>query len=49
MTRILDKADLTHSETAYEYQGHHHDAGVSFMRESDRVGVRVAGRRNGGS
>ncbi len=31
MTRILDKTDLTHSETEYEFQGHHHDAGVSFI------------------
>jgi mannose-6-phosphate isomerase-like protein (cupin superfamily) len=29
--RVLDKADLAHSETAYEFQGHHHDAGVSFI------------------
>ncbi len=31
MTRILNKADLAHSETVYEFQGHHHDAGVSFI------------------
>ena len=31
MTRILDKADLAHSETAYEFRGDHHDAGVSFI------------------
>ncbi len=31
MTRIIDIADLAHSETAYEFQGHHHDAGVSFV------------------
>jgi len=31
MTRIIDRGDLAHSETAYEFQGHHHDAGVSFI------------------
>ena len=31
MTRILDIADLAHSETAYEFEGHHYDAGVSFI------------------
>ena len=32
MTRILAIADLAQSETAYEFQGHHHgDAGVSFI------------------
>ena len=31
MTRILNKADLEHSDTAYEFQGYHHDAGVSFF------------------
>ena len=29
--RILDKTDLAHSETAHEFQGHHHDVGVSFI------------------
>jgi hypothetical protein len=29
--RVLDKDELAHSETAYEFQGHHHDAGVSFI------------------
>ena len=28
---ILNKADLAHGETTYEFQGHHHDAGVSFI------------------
>jgi hypothetical protein len=28
---VLDKDDLAHSETAYEFHGHHHDAGVSFI------------------
>ena len=31
MTRIINKTDLAHSETAYEFQGHHHDAGISFI------------------
>jgi mannose-6-phosphate isomerase-like protein (cupin superfamily) len=31
VTRILNKADLAHSETTYEFQGYHHDAGVSFI------------------
>jgi len=31
VTRIIDVADLAHSETAYEFQGHHHDTGVSFI------------------
>ncbi len=31
MTRILNLADLAASETASEFQGHHHDAGVSFI------------------
>ena len=31
MTRILNKADLPRSETAYEFQGDDHDAGVSFI------------------
>ena len=31
MTRILDKGDLARSETAYEFQGCHHDAGISFI------------------
>ncbi len=32
MTLILDKADLAHSEIAYEFEGHHYgDTGVSFI------------------
>ena len=31
MTRIIDVADLAHSETFYEFEGHPHDAGVSFI------------------
>ena len=31
MTHIIDMADLAHSETAYEFEGHRHDAGVSFI------------------
>ena len=31
MTRIIDKADLAHGESPYEFEGHHHDAGVSFI------------------
>ena len=31
MTRIIDKADLAHGESFYEFEGHHHDAGVSFI------------------
>ncbi|HEX6710551.1 MAG TPA: hypothetical protein VF068_09465 [Rubrobacter sp.] len=31
MTRIIDVTDLAHSETSYEFQGHDHDAGVSFI------------------
>ena len=32
MTRIIDIADLAHSETAYEFEGHHHgDTNVSFI------------------
>jgi mannose-6-phosphate isomerase-like protein (cupin superfamily) len=31
VTRILNKADLAHSETAYEFEGYHHDAAVSFI------------------
>ena len=31
MTRIIDKADLAHGETSYEFEGHHHDASVSFI------------------
>ena len=31
MTRIIDKADLAHGESSYEFEGHHHDAGVSFI------------------
>ncbi len=31
MTRIFDIADLAHSETAYKFEGHHHDdASISF-------------------
>ncbi|HEX2740547.1 MAG TPA: cupin domain-containing protein [Rubrobacter sp.] len=30
--RIIDVADLAHSETAYEFEGHHHgDTNVSFI------------------
>jgi mannose-6-phosphate isomerase-like protein (cupin superfamily) len=31
VTRIIDMDDLAASETAHEFQGHHHDAGVSFI------------------
>jgi len=32
VTRIIDIADLAHSETSYEFEGHHYgDAGVSFI------------------
>lgn len=32
MTLIIDVADLAHSETAYEFEGHHHDdTSVSFI------------------
>ena len=31
MTRIIDKADLAHGESSYEFEGHDHDAGVSFI------------------
>jgi mannose-6-phosphate isomerase-like protein (cupin superfamily) len=31
MTRIINKADLARSETSYEFEGHHHEAGVSFI------------------
>jgi mannose-6-phosphate isomerase-like protein (cupin superfamily) len=32
VTRIIDIADLAHSETAYEFEGHHHgDTNVSFI------------------
>jgi mannose-6-phosphate isomerase-like protein (cupin superfamily) len=31
MTRIIDKVDLAHSETSYEFEGRHHEAGVSFI------------------
>ncbi len=31
MTRVIDMADLAASETAHEFQGHHHDASVSFI------------------
>ena len=27
---MLDKTDLAHSDTTYEFQGHHQDASVSF-------------------
>ena len=29
--RVLDRADLVHSETSYEVEGYHHGAGVSFI------------------
>ena len=31
MTRILNKVDLPHSETSYEFEGHNHDAALSFI------------------
>jgi mannose-6-phosphate isomerase-like protein (cupin superfamily) len=31
MTRIIDKTDLAHGETSYEFEGHQHEAGVSFI------------------
>ena len=31
MTHIINKTDLAHSETAYEFQGHRPGAGVSFI------------------
>ncbi|HET7270787.1 MAG TPA: hypothetical protein VFI90_06835 [Rubrobacter sp.] len=32
MTRIIDIADLAHSETAYEFEGHHYgDTNISFI------------------
>jgi mannose-6-phosphate isomerase-like protein (cupin superfamily) len=31
MTRIIDKADLVHSETSYGFEGHRHEAGVLFI------------------
>jgi len=32
VTHIIDVADLAHSETSYEFEGHHHGvAGVSFI------------------
>ncbi len=31
MTRLIDKADLAPGEASYEFEGHHHDAGVSFI------------------
>lgn len=31
MTRVLDRADLAQGETAYEFEGRRHDAGVSFI------------------
>ncbi len=31
MTRILNLADLAAGETAAEFEGHHHGAGVSFI------------------
>jgi hypothetical protein len=31
VTRIIDVADLAHNETSYEFEGHHDDAGVSFI------------------
>ena len=31
MTHILDLADLATGEGAFEFQGHHHGAGVSFI------------------
>jgi mannose-6-phosphate isomerase-like protein (cupin superfamily) len=31
VTRIVDVADLAHGETSYEFEGHHHEAGLSFI------------------
>jgi mannose-6-phosphate isomerase-like protein (cupin superfamily) len=31
VARVLDKTDLAPGETSYEFQGYHHDAGVSFI------------------
>jgi len=31
MTRLIDVANLEHSETSYEFEGYDHDAGVSFI------------------
>jgi mannose-6-phosphate isomerase-like protein (cupin superfamily) len=31
MTRIIDKVHLAHIETSYEFEGRHHEAGVSFI------------------
>lgn len=32
MTRIIDVADLSHSETSYEFEGHHHgNTSISFI------------------
>ena len=31
MTRVIDMTDPARGETAYEFQGLHHDAGVSFI------------------
>jgi len=31
VARVLDEADLAPSETGYEFQGHHHNASVSFI------------------
>ena len=31
MARVLDKTDLAHGETSFEFQGYHHDAGISFI------------------
>ncbi|HEX2742653.1 MAG TPA: hypothetical protein VHM69_19595 [Rubrobacter sp.] len=41
--RIIDVADLAHSETAYEFEGHHHgDTNVSFIVVSDTNATRGA-------
>ena len=31
MTRVIDMADPARGDDANEFQGHHHDAGVSFI------------------
>ncbi len=31
MRRIKDVADLAHGETSYEFEGHNHDAALSFI------------------
>jgi mannose-6-phosphate isomerase-like protein (cupin superfamily) len=31
MTRVIDKTDLARGETSYEFEGHYHDASISFI------------------